>query len=50
MTTSELQQLILGCNWPHTLGDNKYIFTTEEGAKEIHCAIAAIIGKHSYCS
>lgn len=39
----------LGCLWANKHGDNSFIFTTEEGAKCIHRAIAAMAGKHPYC-
>ena len=39
-----------GCDWPHSFGPSKYIFTDETGAKEIHRAIAAMVGHFPYCS
>lgn len=38
-----------GCEWPHKSGSNKYIYTTEEGAKTIHRAIAEMTGGYCWC-
>ena len=38
-----------GCVWPHKQGNNKFIYTTESGAKAIHRAIASMTGGYSYC-